>query len=34
MSKVKQALNNVLIDLLFWSAFWLRKLIVGKKDEG
>ena len=37
MSKVKQALNDVLIDALFWSAFWLRKLIVvgffRKSDE-
>lgn len=29
MNKLKQMINDALIDVLFWSAFWLSQ--IGKK---
>ncbi len=33
MRKVKEAMNDLAIDVLFWSAFWLSKIYRAIKRE-
>lgn len=33
MNKLKQVINDALIDVLFWSAFWISNLAKGGKNE-